>query len=467
MDGFAKHFDLYKNIHFLTDVQKIAKCPETGKWMVTVLPGRGCEATLRFAAREADPNAVPETHAFDGVCICTGTNTWACLPKFPGEEKFKGRIIHTEDYHTPDEFAGQRVLVVGAGESGSDICNEISKVAAKTCIAIRGKHGHLIPRIQAHGRVTDLNTNRCRYSNPYIFGDWIGYTNQVAKKWVAIFSPPTPQNKVLKKIGELNLEQKTSAFSKFGCKNEGFVEAMVLRGAELHRDTFELHENKAVFSDGSEFECDSIVGCTGFRNAFPFFEEAHPDLAEAARTPRNNYKQIFNPAFGSEVAFFGFARPAFGAIPPTTEMQARYYSMIINGDLQLPSREEMEAIAMKDRLNYDGRFGYDCKRVKGLVDFQVYCDDLAKLMGCFPPLAELFIKKPAIWWSIMFGPFTMHQYRLAGPYANPKCAEEVYARQPIGDFLECSITAAFLVTAKILSLVGFKADPYPGRFSRR
>ena len=61
-----------------------------------------------------------------------------------------------------------------------------------------------------------------------------------------------------------------------------------------------------------------------------------------------------------------------------------------------------------------------------------------------------------IWLKIMFGPFTMHQYRLVGPYADPKRADEVYKKQPIGDFLESSITATFLITAKILSLLGFK-----------
>lgn len=71
--------------------------------------------------------------------------------------------------------------MVGSGESGSDICNEISKYASATGLAIRGKHGHLIPRKQADGRVTDLNTNRCRYSNPYVLGDWVGYVNQLVR----------------------------------------------------------------------------------------------------------------------------------------------------------------------------------------------------------------------------------------------------------------------------------------------
>lgn len=47
----------------------------------------------------------------------------------------------------------------------------------------------------------------------------------------------------------------------------------------------------------------------------------------------------------------------------------------------------------------------------------------------------------------------MHQYRLQGPYANPTVASEVYSRQPKGDFLECSITAAFLGASKVRRLI--------------
>jgi len=39
-------------------------------------------------------------------------------------------------------------MIVGAGESGSDICNEVAQYADKVAIVVRGKHGHLIPRKQ-------------------------------------------------------------------------------------------------------------------------------------------------------------------------------------------------------------------------------------------------------------------------------------------------------------------------------
>jgi hypothetical protein len=65
-----------------------------------------------------------------------------------------------------------------------------------------------------------------------------------------VLSQDAEEQKILMTISKLNLEQGTSAFSKFGCKNEGFVTAMVTKGAELHRDGFTLTETGAKFDDG-------------------------------------------------------------------------------------------------------------------------------------------------------------------------------------------------------------------------
>jgi hypothetical protein len=90
-------------------------------------------------------------------------------------------------------------------------------------------------------------------------------------------------------------------------------------------------------------------------------------------------------------------------------MQARLFAMVANGDITLPSKQEMTAVALEDRTNWEKRFGYDSARIKGLVDFQIYCDGLAKVMGVMPPLWKTFWSKPWLWAKIMFGPFTMHQ----------------------------------------------------------
>lgn len=55
---------------------------------------------------------------------------------------------------------------------------------------------------------------------------------------------------------------------------------------------FCVTQTKAIFGDGSTFECDVIVACTGYKNTFPFVEETHPDINEYGQNPRLLYKQV-------------------------------------------------------------------------------------------------------------------------------------------------------------------------------
>ena len=47
------------------------------------------------------------------------------------------QVIHSAQYKKAEDFAGKRVLVVGIGNSGSDIAEKISRHAARTLIAVR------------------------------------------------------------------------------------------------------------------------------------------------------------------------------------------------------------------------------------------------------------------------------------------------------------------------------------------
>ncbi|MCX2967094.1 NAD(P)-binding domain-containing protein [Gordonia aquimaris] len=63
--------------------------------------------------------------------IINATGTWErpFVPYVPGIADFRGRQLHTHDYVGPDEFAGQRVLVVGAGISAVQLLIEIARHA--------------------------------------------------------------------------------------------------------------------------------------------------------------------------------------------------------------------------------------------------------------------------------------------------------------------------------------------------
>lgn len=60
----------------------------------------------------------------------TGTWTNPVLPSYPGQASFRGRQLHTRDYLDADEFAGQRVAIVGGGISAIQQLEEISRVAS-------------------------------------------------------------------------------------------------------------------------------------------------------------------------------------------------------------------------------------------------------------------------------------------------------------------------------------------------
>jgi cation diffusion facilitator CzcD-associated flavoprotein CzcO len=63
------------------------------------------------------------------VINATGTWTNPVTPMYPGAASFRGRQLHTHDYASAEEFAGQRVAIVGGGISAVQQLEEISRVA--------------------------------------------------------------------------------------------------------------------------------------------------------------------------------------------------------------------------------------------------------------------------------------------------------------------------------------------------
>ncbi|MGX1767288.1 FAD-dependent oxidoreductase [Dietzia sp. NPDC055340] len=63
--------------------------------------------------------------------VINATGTWSrpFWPRYPGQETFRGRQLHVHDYVAAEEFAGQRVVIVGAGISATQLLEEISLVA--------------------------------------------------------------------------------------------------------------------------------------------------------------------------------------------------------------------------------------------------------------------------------------------------------------------------------------------------
>ncbi|MFD9790041.1 NAD(P)-binding domain-containing protein [Streptomyces sp. NPDC059070] len=66
--------------------------------------------------------------------LINATGTWdrPFWPRYPGQETFRGRQLHTANYPGPEEFAVLRVVVVGGGASGTQHLMEIADQGAVT-----------------------------------------------------------------------------------------------------------------------------------------------------------------------------------------------------------------------------------------------------------------------------------------------------------------------------------------------
>ncbi|MEV7527346.1 MULTISPECIES: ArsO family NAD(P)H-dependent flavin-containing monooxygenase [Microbacteriaceae] len=71
---------------------------------------------------------------WNAAFVISATGTWDTpfVPAYPGMADFKGEQLHTVDYSTPEQFRGQRVLIVGAGNSAAQIVAEVSAAAETT-----------------------------------------------------------------------------------------------------------------------------------------------------------------------------------------------------------------------------------------------------------------------------------------------------------------------------------------------
>lgn len=113
LKSYAKTFDLEKYIKYLQYVVRV-QLKNDCCWQVIV--------------KDLQKNSI-EIYYFEFVLVCNGHYNTPLLPKLNGTNLFKGRQLHSHDYKSADDFKGENILVIGAGPSGMDLANIISKTA--------------------------------------------------------------------------------------------------------------------------------------------------------------------------------------------------------------------------------------------------------------------------------------------------------------------------------------------------
>ena len=304
-DDFVEHFKLRERITFRTEVVKVAA--EDGGYAVTIRPRDGGD---------------PETRHYDRVLVANGHHWDARWPEpgFPGE--FTGQEIHVHHYRTPDVLQGKRVVVLGIGNSATDIAVEASREAAATYLAMR-RGAHILPKF-IFGMPTDKLTNTPLAGAPLALQSLtMRALLRVTVGKMTDYGLPKPDHKVLHAHPTISGD----LLSRLG-HGDITVKPSVARfdGARVE------------FTDGSSVEADVVVYCTGYRVSFPFLDES---FAVSADNHIDLYRRVVSVDHPG-LYFIGLLQP-IGAVMPLAEQQAHWVADLITGTCRLPSAEKMRA----------------------------------------------------------------------------------------------------------------------------
>ncbi|WP_159585671.1 NAD(P)-binding domain-containing protein [Chelativorans xinjiangense] len=163
-----------------------------------------------------------------GLINATGTWESPYVPDVPGRDRFKGRQLHTKDYHTADEFRGRHVVVVGGGISAIQLLDEVSRITTTSWVTRRPPAFRQGPFDERAGRAA------------------VAMVEDRVRRGL----PPA------------------SVVSVTGIPLTPAIEAMRARGV-LNRLPMisEVTEDGVRWPDGTALRADVILWCTGFRSS--------------------------------------------------------------------------------------------------------------------------------------------------------------------------------------------------------
>lgn len=164
------------------------------------------------------------------VVDATGSHATPHRPALPGLERFAGTVLHSAEYKAPHELAGQRVIVVGGGNSAVQIAVELAE-ASQVTLATRS------PVQLAPQRPGGVDVH-----------DWL----------------------VRSGIDRLPLGHRLGVSRTVPVLDDGRYRAALAQGRPDRRPMFTaVEEQGVVWSDGTREDVDVLLLATGFRAAKP------------------------------------------------------------------------------------------------------------------------------------------------------------------------------------------------------
>ncbi|AKT43097.1 flavin-containing monooxygenase [Chondromyces crocatus] len=241
-----------------------------------------------------------KTRRSRALVVATGFNRVPVAPSWPGQVRFGGRILHSAIYRSGASFRGQRVLVVGMGNSGSEIALDLFEHGARPTIAVRGPV-HVMPR--------DYRSVPAQVQAAYVFRHLpLVLSDRLAamiqRKALGDLSPHGLR------VPEEGLATHVQKGGRAPLLDVGTAAMIKQRHIEVVPAPQAFTEAGVVFSDGRALRFDAVVLATGYRAGLSEFLDGAERYTDAGGRPRWQSA----PAEAPGLFFVGYCKPRAGTL---------------------------------------------------------------------------------------------------------------------------------------------------------
>ncbi|KAI0832303.1 FAD/NAD-P-binding domain-containing protein [Trametes gibbosa] len=209
------------------------------------------------------------------IIMATGTLGAPYIPDIPGRDTFGGRVLHSEGFGGAAEFVGKRVVVVGAGNSSIDICQDLVLQGAQEVTMIQRSPSCVVSRDWVKEQA------KLRYKDewPMEVADLMAASlpTGLLKKWMianqdVMWAIEKELHGKLRKGGvQLTLGPEGEGFfilvlDRFGGQDKGAVDLIVDGSIKVKSGVAPTSFTKTglTFTDGSALDADVVVLATGY-----------------------------------------------------------------------------------------------------------------------------------------------------------------------------------------------------------
>ncbi|CAD5175162.1 unnamed protein product [Musa acuminata subsp. malaccensis] len=193
------------------------------------------------------------------LVVATGENAEPVIPEFPGMDRFGGRVVHTCAYKCGADFKGEKVLVVGCGNSGMEVSLDLCRHGARPYMVVRNTV-RVLPR-----EMLGLST----FGVSMALLRWLPLrlVDQFLCAMAHLLLGDTDRLGLRRpKTGPIELKNLTG---KTPVLDVGALAQIKSGNIKVMQGLKEMTTGGAKFVDGTEMQFDSIIMATGYKSNVP------------------------------------------------------------------------------------------------------------------------------------------------------------------------------------------------------